>query len=144
MATAKLDERWLDEATGTAYEKWTVQCGEYKPRRGNDMGKMQRNKGANYERQIARRFKALFPNAERNLTETRTGQGIDLTDTGNLQVQCKRHKKYVSISTYDEIPKVDGKINVLVTKADRLPDMVVLSLDDFMAIIEDVGVVYTT
>lgn len=31
MATAKLDERWADEATGTAYEKWTVQCGEYKP-----------------------------------------------------------------------------------------------------------------
>ena len=39
------------------------------------MGKMQRNKGANYERAIARRLRPFFPQAERNLTETRTGQG---------------------------------------------------------------------
>lgn len=37
MATAKLDERWADESIGIAYEKWTVQCGEYKPRREDGM-----------------------------------------------------------------------------------------------------------
>jgi hypothetical protein len=104
-------------------------------------GKKSRTKGHAYEREIARRLRPLFPGAMRNVTEQQTGgQGIDLVNTGNLDVQCKRYKGYAPIN---KIFEVNGTgIPVLVTKADRQPDMVVLSLKDFIAILGDVGVVY--
>lgn len=106
------------------------------------MGKAQRDKGANYEREIARRLRSVFPNAMRNVTETQTGQGVDLTGTGNLRIQCKRHKAYAPISRLEEVPKTPGVIPVLVTKGDRQPDVAVLYLDDLLRILEDIGIVY--
>lgn len=107
------------------------------------MGKKSRDKGHNYEREIAKRLRPLFPQAQRHL-EYQQGEanGVDLANTGNLSIQCKRFKNYASITRIFEVQEVSGKIPVLVTKGDRLPDMVVLSLDDFLAILDDVGVAY--
>ena len=50
------------------------------------MGKMQRRKGATFERQIVRWLKGLgFDETERNLTETRTG------NTGDVFVPLKSY-----------------------------------------------------
>lgn len=106
------------------------------------MGAMQRNKGANYEREIARQLRAIFPNAERNVTETQHGQGIDLVNTGKLDIQCKRYRKPAAISKIHEVPKAEGRVAVLVTRGDRDESFAVLRLSDFIKILNDVGVVY--
>lgn len=99
------------------------------------MGKSQRTKGFGYERDVARRLRHIFPDAERLLEyQWSQANGIDLQNTGKFDIQCKRHKKYVPINTIFEIK---GKgIPVLVTKADRLPDMAVLPLDALIDLIE--------
>lgn len=106
------------------------------------MGKMQRDKGINYEREVARQLRVVFPDAMRNVTETQKGQGVDLTGTGNLRIQCKRHKAYVPISRLEEVPKTPGIIPVLITKGDRQPDVAVLYLEDLLRILGDIGIVY--
>lgn len=106
------------------------------------MSASQRRKGHNYEREIARRLQSLFPDAKRNVTETQTGgQGVDIVGTGALAIQCKRLKRYAAITKINEI-NAPGKIPVLITKGDRLPDMAVLPLDALLAILEDIGIVY--
>jgi hypothetical protein len=106
------------------------------------MGKMQRTKGAAYERAIVNRLKAAgFPDAYRQLEfQASQAVGVDVR-AGNLKIQCKRYAKYAPIAKINEIVEAGG-IHVLVTKGDRVPDMVALSLDDFLAILEDVGVAY--
>lgn len=106
------------------------------------MGKSQRVKGHSYEREIARRLRKLFPKAERLLEyQASQAQGVDLKNTGRLAVQCKRYKSYAPVTKIFEV-NAAGKIPVLITKADNQPDMVVLSLEDFLAILEDVGTAY--
>lgn len=106
------------------------------------MSAYQRRKGHDYEREVARQLQRVFPDAKRNVTETQTGgQGVDIVGTGALAVQCKRYKSYAPITKIEEV-NAPGKIPVLVTKGDRQRDMVVLPLQDFLAILADVGLVY--
>ncbi len=106
-------------------------------------GRHSRTKGHAYERKIAQKLRHLFPDAKRNVTEQQTGgQGIDLVDTGNLFIQCKRLMGYAPINRIEEVNCPKEGIPVLITKGDRKPDMVVLSLVDFLTILGDVGVVY--
>jgi len=106
------------------------------------VGKSQRTKGIGYEREIARRFRDVFPQAARNLTETQAGgQGVDLVNTGRLRIQCKRGRQYAPCVRIEEVSAGDG-LPVLVTKADRRPDLVVMRLCDFLAMLEDVGIVF--
>lgn len=106
------------------------------------MGKSQRTKGISYEREVAARFREIFPQARRNLTETQKGgQGVDLVGVGRLRVQCKRGRNYAPASRIEEVSAGDG-LPVLVTKADRRPDLVVMRLCDFLAVLADVGIVF--
>jgi len=92
------------------------------------VGKAVRLKGIAYEREIAARFRGIFPQAARNLTETqRGGQGVDLVGVGRLRVQIKRGKSYAACARIEEVSAGDG-LPVLVTKADRRPDLVVMRL----------------
>jgi Holliday junction resolvase len=107
------------------------------------MGKQQRTKGHNYEREIVRKFKATgFNNAYRVIESQQSHHrghnhnGVDVI-AGNLRIQCKRYKGYAPIGKIREVQS-DG-IPVLVTKADYKDSMVVLSLEDFLAILGDVG-----
>ena len=106
------------------------------------MGKKSRTKGHTYERETAVKFQAVFPDAKRHL-EYQAGEanGVDLDNTGNLAIQCKRYKGYAPINKIFEVD-APGKIPVLVTKADRQPDMVILPLADFIRILGDIGTVY--
>ena len=111
------------------------------------MGKMQRTKGHSFERDIVNVLKkAGFTDAYRVLESQQRAHranresGVDVK-AGNLRIQCKRYKGYAPIGKIREVDAVDG-IPVLITKADYKESMVVLSLDDFLAILEDVGVAY--
>lgn len=99
------------------------------------MGKMSRTKGHGYERQVAQFFRVIFPGACRQL-EYQEGLGVDLMNTGNLRVQCKRGKDYAPINKLDEARGPTG-IPVLVTQADRKESLVALRLVDFLEILRN-------
>lgn len=104
-------------------------------------GKHSRNKGANYEREIARKFSSVFPKARRQLEYHQDdANGVDIQGTGKLKIQCKRFKGYAPISKIKEIQP--SGIHCLVTKGDRERDVICLYLDDFLEIISDIGVLY--
>lgn len=61
------------------------------------MGALSRRKGAEYERRIARLFREAFPDAKRELSQTRSGsEGADVANVP-WWVECKHHKGRVDV-----------------------------------------------
>lgn len=103
------------------------------------MGKKSRTKGHSFEREIANRLKAVFPNAIRLLEyQEALCKGIDIQNTGNLRIQCKRFKRNVSTGLIHEIQatRAIGEVPILVSKADHGPILATLYLDDLLDIID--------
>ena len=102
---------------------------------------MQRDKGNRGERAIVNMFKkAGFEDAVRNYADKQDGMGVDVF-AGNLLIQVKSYAKSVPISKYDEIKRSDG-IKALASKVNHKPWMITMTLTDFLAIAEDVGILY--
>lgn len=101
------------------------------------MSKLSRTKGHDFEREMAQRFRVVFPRARRQLEYNEMDcNGVDLADTGLYRIQCKRKKKYANPSAIAEIQIKDpSEIPVLVTKADHKPPLAVLPLDHLLALI---------
>jgi len=99
-------------------------------------GKSSRNKGHSFERHIARIFRELYSESRRHL-EYHVADAAEGTDVhaGPFNIQCKRNKKYCSISKIFEVNTNKG-VPLLVSKGDRQPEMVVISLDAFMEILK--------
>lgn len=103
------------------------------------MGKLSRTKGHSFEREIARLLKCVFPNARRHLEyHQRDANGIDLIETGPYKIQCKRGRKYASLSKIKEIQAFEelGDVPVLVTKGDNEPILVALPIDEFIYLLK--------
>jgi hypothetical protein len=105
--------------------------------------KLSREKGHSFERAIANEFKKVFPGAKRHLEyqTVSAALGIDIVDTGDYRVQCKRLALYANPSRIFEIridPERDGPdlTRILVTKADRMPTLAVLPFEKLMQLIE--------
>ena len=110
------------------------------------MSSKERDKGNRGERAVVKILRSHgFPEAARNYADKHDGRGIDVF-AGNLNIQVKYHSRPVPMRHYNEIADEPGKVRVLASKVTsagkRTPWMVTLSLDDFMSICEDVGVVY--
>ena len=99
-------------------------------------GKTSRTKGHSFERDIAKRFRHIFPKAIRQL-EYQEGLGVDLANTGKLRIQCKAYKKYVSLSKIEEAMGEEGTIPCLITKGDHKPILIAMTLNDFFKILEN-------
>lgn len=97
---------------------------------------MQRTKGHSFEREIAIQLREVFPEAKRHLEfqADEAAHGVDLVNTGKLGIQCKRMKKYASLS---KIKEVKRGIPALVTKGDREEILIALPLKDFIEILKD-------
>lgn len=107
-------------------------------------GRKSRTKGHGYEREIAKKFREFFPDARRKLEyQAMVIDGTDIEECGPFAIQCKRYKKYVSLSKIEEIT-AKGKINLLVTKGDHKPDLVAMKLEDFFKILRDIGEAYAS
>lgn len=101
-----------------------------------------RRRGHSFERLIANMFKAIFPKAAR-LLEYQEGFGVDIMNTGVYDIQCKRLKKYASITKIEEVPAVIGRIPILITKGDNKPIMAVLPLEHLLELIKNnQGILY--
>ncbi len=101
------------------------------------MSKLARQRGHSFEREVAKDFHSMgYKKARRHLEyhATDAEDGIDLVDTGPFYVQAKRGRQYAPINKIFEIKKKGG-INLLVTRADNMESMVVMSMDDFKCIV---------
>lgn len=103
------------------------------------MGNIQRQRGLGYEREVANAFKkySSFTEAKRHLEFQieEADAGRDLDNTGPLAIQCKRGRKYASITKIFEVKKLPGNIPMLITRADNMPSMATLSLEDFFKLL---------
>lgn len=101
------------------------------------MGKLSRTKGHDFEREMAHRFRAVFPRARRQLEYNEMDcNGVDLAETGRYLIQCKRKRKYVNPSVIAEVQlKEAGDVPILITKADHKPVLAILPLDHLIELI---------
>jgi hypothetical protein len=104
------------------------------------MGKLQRTRGLNFEREVANAFKkySCFLDAKRHLEFQiqEADAGRDLDNTGPLAIQCKRGRKYSTINAIFEVKPLPNNIPMLITRADNMPSMAVLSLENFFKLLE--------
>ena len=101
------------------------------------MGAYERRKGHQFERDMVNEFKKIgYDKAQRQL-EYQEGFGYDLTGVGRYQPQLKRYKGYAPINKIEEVPAVEGKVPLLITKGDRMPVMVVIPWENFKELIKN-------
>ena len=81
-----------------------------------------------------------FHDAVRNYADKAVPEGVDVY-AGNMVIQVKSYKGSVPISKFREI-KVMDKLRALVSKTDREPWMITMTLEDFFKIAQDVGELY--
>ena len=99
------------------------------------MGKMQRTKGATYEREIVHTLVERGYIAARNLMQTRDG-GADII-LQDFIIECKRR---ASIAVYDWLDQATlaakgRKRPVVVARGDRRESVVILRLEDFLDLV---------
>ena len=101
------------------------------------MGKMQRNKGAGFERQIVNELKVAGFAAARNLDQTRDGGGdIDLE---RYMFECKRR---ASIAVYDWLDQCTkaakaGQMPIVIARGDRRETIAILRFSDLITILKE-------
>ena len=97
------------------------------------MGRASRRKGYAFERWVANKLSALWAEAKRGIGQTR--QGSECCDVENTPywVECKRHKRVsVSAAWRQATAATDGRPILVVHRSDREPELVTLSLEEFM------------
>ncbi len=97
-----------------------------------------RAKGHGFEREVAQALRKVFPEARRQLEyHSADAKGVDIMNTGEYLFQCKRNRKYASLSALKEIQicPIEGGTPVLVTKGDGLEPMACLPFSKFLALI---------
>ena len=101
------------------------------------MGKMQRTKGAVFEREVVHSLRSIGIASDRNLEQTRDGGGdIDLP---GYMIECKRRAK---IGVYEWLEQAeraakDGQIPVVVARADRKEAIAIIKWVDFMRMLDE-------
>lgn len=101
------------------------------------MGKMQRNKGAAYEREICKKLaEATGREVKRNIGQARDG-GTDIP-FGNFRIEAKRRRTLGTIEKWlkqskDACPK--DELPAVVARSDGGESMVILSLDTFLLLV---------
>lgn len=102
-------------------------------------GKLARQRGVSFEREIAMGLRPVFPKARRHLEyQSAEANGVDLVETGLYRIQCKRGKKYASLSAIQEVQAdevVRGEIPVLVTQGDRQRILAVIPFEEFVRLL---------
>lgn len=102
------------------------------------MGKSQIVKGHGYEREIARRFRAVLGSARRGLQYRDGAECADVV-TPIFHIECKRHKRTNPKSALNQAIRTceAGKYPVGVCKDDYKEDTVTMLLDDFLDLVRD-------
>lgn len=110
------------------------------------LSKMSRTKGHSFERETAIALRLVFPAARRHLEyQDCEANGVDLVETGHYRVQCKRGRKYASLSAIKEVTadELMGEVPVLVTKGDGERPLVCMPLEEFIRLLKKSYGTYT-
>jgi len=97
-----------------------------------------RKKGHDFERWVAQELRSLFPEARRHLEyHSRDANGVDIVNTPPYLIQCKRGKRYASLSAMKEIQvcPIEGGIPVLVTQGDHTEPIACIAFSDFKRLV---------
>lgn len=106
--------------------------------KGVEVGKLSRTKGHSFERWVAIQLRHIFPNCRRHLEyQDAEANGVDLVNTGRYMIQCKRGRKYSSISAIKEVSyePLTGEVPILITKADGEIPLAVIPFDELIELI---------
>ena len=103
------------------------------------MSAYQRKKGHNYEREVARQLREIFPQARRGL-QYQDGEGCpDVTNAGPFHVECKRGKlpnpRAALKQATDDAGK--GMIPLCVIKDDRCEPFAVMRWADLLDLVSE-------
>ena len=104
------------------------------------MGKRERTKGSTYENEVCKAIHPFWPSARRNLSQYQSSDGRDLDFTQPVCFQLKRRKKItlaeIKIGYLEAAESLDAehRIPALVWRDDRGESMVMLSLDNLIAL----------
>lgn len=105
-------------------------------------GKASRNKGHDYERDVANYLKPLYPGAKRGLQSRDGAEAADVEGTP-LFIECKRHRKISGALTLyrkaceDAASDPEGRPAVLVLKEDGGPEVAVVPLELLVGMLAD-------
>lgn len=102
------------------------------------MSNLQRRKGHNFEREIARQLREIFPKARRGLQYQDGIQCADVEGTP-FHIECKRGRKpnpraAMVQALGDAKP---GRIPVVVVKDDHKPPFVCMAWEDFIDLVTE-------
>lgn len=98
------------------------------------MSVLSRRKGASHEREIVNILKASGHTAARNLDQVRDGGG-DIP-FGEWLIECKRRKSIAVYEWWDQVMAAcKARKPLLVIRADKRENLVVMSLPDFLELI---------
>ena len=100
--------------------------------------KRNRRAGHNYERELAIRLREIFPLAAtaRNESRSRDAAGVDLVNTGPLNIQAKAWAAAPSYHTLlKDMPDEPGQHNTVFHKRPRQGTVVVMPVDDFLEMV---------
>lgn len=103
------------------------------------IGRLSRTKGIEFERETAIALRVVFPDARRHLENHELdATGVDLMGTGPYRVQCKRGRKYASLTAISEVQcdETMGDVPVLVTRGDDLRALVAVPLEEFIDLLK--------
>lgn len=104
------------------------------------MGRMQRNKGANFEREIANELKPLYPNAKRGIGQARSASEVSDVEGTPWWIECKRGRQPNVRAAFRQAQEAtDGRPILVVVRDDNQPAFVCLSLQDFKDLLETKG-----
>lgn len=93
-------------------------------------------KGKQFERDVANALGHIFPESQRMLEyQASKVIGVDLENTGEFAIQCKRNASYCPVSKITEI-RDTSRTPVLITKGNNVPPMAVLPFKDLIGLLE--------
>lgn len=103
------------------------------------MSKLSRTKGHSFERSIAKLIRHLYPESRRHLEyQDAEANGVDLVNTGYYRIQCKRGRRYASLSAIEEVTADEllGEVPILITQGDHKRILVAMPFEEFLRLIE--------
>lgn len=96
-----------------------------------------KRKGSNFEREIARRLRAVFPEAKRGFQFRSRNEAPDV-DVPHFWIECKRMRLTQPRAALADAKACApaGRWPLAVCKDDREPAFVAMYFDDFIALLE--------
>lgn len=103
-------------------------------------GKGARDKGHNFEREIANIFKRYFPEAKRGYQSRNHIDLVPDVDVPWFYIECKRGKrtniKAALQQAKEKRKSTDNRLSLAICKDDRKDAIVSLSLEDFLKLLD--------